>query len=375
MIQGRCLAVGVVASLASMVTGEVTLGGPEGQPLPPELDVLPELPHPRLAPFNKSTDESKRQADLADFIDQAVEQARAVEDHAERAAKLLEAANRILSHQVEPACSDHFLRIDRHDAQETLQAARRAIDRARSLLTEATDDVAKIPADESGGAKTELERGIARLDAFAAAIRLDLRTDESADHAKEIRQAISKLSPLLESSDLAVAGAAGFWRACLQAKDANPKTAMAGLELAVADVPAESARFGFYKRLLRCRLVGASKGEPAALALLSQVEERIDEWFHNEPDRLDAMRTVSWFQLQSLRSWFDRLDPTSQAEERGWIVKQIQKVIAERFAGGDNETLLRLVEAVPFPKPADAPPPENPEKADKQEKPEVPPPE
>jgi len=375
-----------LAFLAVAWTVGSASAAPEGEPPAAMSDTLPDTPRPRLAPIDKSVDEAARLTELAGIIDAAIAEARKSDEPAEQAAELIEAANRVLSYQLEPVCSDHFLKIDHPDAAAALEAARSSLARARSLLGEAGEALAKIPADTPSPSRDESRRGIARLEAFTSAMELFLAAGGSAEPGGDARQVISKLAPILESSDLAVAGAASFWRACVRSLDPDPHKAMERLELAVTEVPAESQRYGFFKRLLRCRLIASAQGEPAALALLAQVEERIDDWFHNEPDRLDAMRTVGLLQLQILRSWHDRLDAPTQTDERAWCVKESQRVIAQRFGGGDEETVLRLVEAIPFPRPAEpeAPVPEddnkpespdqptNPEKPDK---PDIPPPE
>lgn len=346
--------------LAFIAVGDVAWSAP-GEQTPTSDGTAFQWPRPRLAPVDRTLEDEARLTAVRAQIEAAIQEARASDDPAVRAEGLLQAANKSMTHLAEPYATDQFLRIEREDAGTLQSEALAALDQTRTLLADAANALAKLPAD----AEPELRRRAARLDAFAFAMRIAMGFDTSTEPAKEIRQAVSKLSPLLESSEPAVAGAAAFWRACVLSTDPDPRAAFDGLELSVSEIPKEAPRYGFFKRLIRCRLVAAGKGEPAALALLAQVEERIDEWFQTEADRLDAIRTIGLFQLQTLQAWYDRLDEKTEAEERGWCIKEMVRVCEQRFAGGDSETVLRLIESVPLLHiPAAAPPPDPvPEKA------------
>jgi hypothetical protein len=317
---------------------------------------------------DRTLEEEARLTAVRAQIEATVQQAKASEDPAVRAEGLLQAANKSLAHLTEPYATNRFLRIERGNAATDQLEAKGALDQAGALLGDAADALEKLSDD---AATSEFRRRAARLDAFAFAMRIALGLGVPSEPAKDIRQAVSKLSPLLESSEPAVAGAAAFWRACVLCADPDPRAAFDGLELSVSEISKEAPRYGFFKRLIRCRLIAATKGEPAALALLAQVEERIDEWFQTEADRLDAIRTIGLFQLQTLQAWHDRLDAKTEAEERSWCLKEMQRFREQRFAGGDAETVLRLIESVPLLHlPAPAPQPES-----VKEKPALPPPE
>lgn len=323
----------------------------------------PPLPHPRLAPLDRGNDESTRLDIVAAQVATLVDEARKSDDMKDRAEGLLAAANRILSSQIEPLCSDRFLQVSRPDPETAMNAAREALDRAESLIAEArtalqSPALAETPSDAPDREPTDaiLGQRAGVLEAFASAIRTYLMLEDASEPARQTRAAISRLAPLLEASEPRIAGAAAFWRACLRSLDPDPRAALTGLDLAVANVPPDAPRYGFFCRLLRCRLVAAQRGEPAALALLLQVEERVADWFRNEPERLDAIRTIGLFRMQTLSVWRQRLDPVTQADERAWCAKEIRRIREERFAGGDDETVMRLVESVPMPHPPAAPP-------------------
>lgn len=339
---------------------------PDEKPVASE-DAPFQWPRPRLAPVDRSLEEDARLAAVRDQIEAGIQGAMASDDPLVRAEGLLQAANKSLAHLLEPYATEQFLRLEREDAKTHHSGAMTVLDQAQTLLADAAGALAKLSTDDA----PDLRRRADRLDGFAFAMRIAMGLDASAEPGKEIRRAVSKLSPLLESSEPTVAGAAAFWRAWVLSTDSDPRAAFDGLELSVSEISKEAPRYGFFKRLIRCRLIAAGKGEPAALALLSQVEERIDEWFQTEADRLDAIRTIGLFQLQTLQAWHNRLDEKTEAEERGWCIKEMQRVRNERFAGGDSETVLRLIESVPLLHlPAPVPPP-----APAPEKAALPPPE
>jgi len=349
-------------------------GVPEGAP-PPSVDPeTPALPRPKLAPLEGGTDELARLEIVAAQVATLAEEARNADDVRVRADGLLTAANRILSSQIEPLCSDRFLRIHRDEPASREDAVRDALDKAQSLINEAREALRTTAEAETHDAPddadltvADLQRRAGALEAFASAIRAYLMPDASSEPARQVRAAISRLSPQLEASEPSVAEAATFWQALLRSLDPDPRDALRSLEFVVTNVSPDAPRYGFFCRLLRCRLIAAQRGEPAALALLLQVEERIPDWFRKDPERLDATRTVGLIRMQILSAWRQRLDPAARADERAWCAKEIQRLRDERFAGGDDETVMRLLEAVPMPHTA-SPAPDRP-------RPTVPPPE
>lgn len=353
------MVVGVASAWVPTWAGET---GAVEEPLAPFV-----MPAPVLGPADRTIENGARLTAVRAQIEADLQAAKASEDPVARAEALLQAANRTVSFLVEPFVSDWFLRIERENAQAEQSEARAAMDQAQALIAEANTALEKSPADST----SELRRRAARLDALTAAIRLATGLSTSTDQAKDIRQAISRISPLLESSEPAVAGAAAFWRACVLSMETDPKAALEGMELAVAEISKDAIRYGFYKRLLRCRLMAANKGEAAALALLNQIEERIDEWFGVEADRLDAIRTVGLVKLQTISAWRQRLDEKAEADERAWCLKEMNRIRGERFGGGEGEPVVRLGEAVPL---LHLPPPAAPDEK-KPEKLPLPPPE
>ncbi len=302
---------------------------------------------------------------IAELQQQAGEAADAVRE----TGFILAAANLILAEQLEPPCSRKFLQLDRRKQGNDALVVTSALDRADLLLAEAetlihslqgdsTDEI-PLPSDKT----KDLSRIVVTLKAFAQALRTYLVAAEG-DPVRAARRAASGLSVILEDDNPEISTAASFWQACLRAMEPDPATALDMLDRATADLPADALRFGFFSRLLRCQLV-AARGSPAtALALLMQVEERVNEWFKADTERVSALRTCAWLRLQSLQDWNDRLDAASHADERTWCESRIDTLRSEQFSDPSNTTVLRLNQAIPIiarpPGPIATPPDETP---------------
>jgi hypothetical protein len=325
---------------------------------------LPAFPQPGLSPLDRAEDETieglrRRSEALAQV-------ARAAPDPLVSVEYLLAAANVILARELEPACTDRFLQIKR--PSEDHSAWKAAMARAESLIQDAQAALGNVEtpgeAEQDVARRRSLDHRAETLSAFAGAIARYLQVSDETDPEHSARRAASDLSPLLEDANPEVAGAAAFWRACLRSLDSDPSAALAALEPVLTDLPPEAPRFAFFSRLLRCRLLARRGGEAAALALLMQAEERVHDWFKAEIDRQSALRTIALVQMQTLRSWHDRLAATQHAEERAWCAKRLTD-LAELFAS-DSTTVMRLGKAIPTlwqPSP-DTPPSAGPPTAD-----------
>lgn len=162
------------------------------------------------------------------------------------------------------------------------------------------------------------------------------------------RRAASRLSVLLEDDNPQIAAAAGLWQACLRSRDSDPSRALELLDAALADLPRESLPFSFFARLLRCRLIAARGGHAAALALLTQIEDRCEDWLPDESQRNDAMRALALTEFQILRDWHGALTEPNQSEERQWCIDRARHLAAERFTE-EHHSLLRLNPCIPLP--------------------------
>jgi hypothetical protein len=189
------------------------------------------------------------------------------------------------------------------------------------------------------------------LQAFGLALRVYLLSGDAPDAVRETRRAASRLSPLLEGSDIAVAKAAALWQAALRSREADPAPALSVLDMALADPPARSQPYGFFARLLRCRLIATRGGSAAAIGLLLQIEERCREWFKDGPERDAAIRTVQLVRIELMAGWHKELASAHRETERQWCADQIAILVAERFNEG-SATVSRLAPAVPIIAPA-----------------------
>ena len=185
------------------------------------------------------------------------------------------------------------------------------------------------------------------LAAFSAAQRAYITSDEPGESSMSPRRAASRLSSLLEDSDPQVAAAANLWQACLRSLEADPSRALAVLDLVLDDPSPKQLPYAFFARLLRCRLIAARGGFTASLALLLQMEPRLDKWIPSDADRATALRATALVEIQILRQWYDHLDASTQIAERRWCAERIDALRTERF-GGSNATVFRLKNAVPL---------------------------
>jgi len=332
---------------------EGTEAGPRAPGNDAPRDPAPEI---RLSALTGFADDRAFLESVTSRIAEFQQQAADADDPQRKAALLLAAANLILAEQLEPACTRRFFQLDPLPQEDDALAVAPALARSDVLIAEAEASL-RPPAEHDAADEDaptidrrdhELHRTVETLKAFAQAIRAYLTAEADADPARTARRAASGLSVLLEDDNPQVAAAAAFWQACLRATDPDPTPALAVLDPAVIDPPPGSLRFGFFSRLLRCRVLAARGGSAAALALLLQVEERANDWFKAEAERADAVRACAWLRLRILQDWHDRLDSTSQVDERTWCSSQMETLRALRFSDARSPTVMRLSQAIPI---------------------------
>lgn len=308
---------------------------------------LPAMPTVQLAPIDGVGDETAYTRAIADRAAELKRRAQASGEPYERAKLLLAAANLILSHQLEPACTRRILGVDHPDGLTPDQLTA-ALDRCDQLLQDTQDTLQRDDdRTEPSVANRKLAHQHRLLKAFAGALRAFLTESEDDQGTKETRRAASGLSPVLEEDDRTVAAAAGFWQACLRSRESDPAPTLARLDLAVADLPHRSLPYSFFARILRCQRLAARGDTATALALLMQVEERCTVWLSTEPETDDAVRAVTLQRLRLLRQWHESLNADSHDEERAWCRLRVAQLIADRFPGTQN-TVTRLHPAIPI---------------------------
>ncbi len=322
-----------------------------------------------LAPHPGFSDDASVLASVAARVTDLKQQSKEATDPQRSAELLLAAANLVLAEEMEPACSRKFFQLDDPTPKEKeirIAAALAGVDEmilaavrlVQPTKPDATAEIEKPSTDEQA---KNLNRDAVTLKAFAQALRAYLlREGTEADPSRSSRRAASGLSVLVEDDNPQIAAAAGFWQAALRAMESDPTPALDILEPVTNDIHQEAPRFGFFSRLLRCRLVAARGGAAAALALVLQVEERTSDWFKADADQAEAMRACAWLRLQILKDWYEKLDSTAQTEEREWCRSQIDRLRANQFSDSSASTVLRLKQAIPMivrvPEPKDMPP-------------------
>lgn len=306
---------------------------------------LPAMPAVELATIEGFADVRSYAVAMAERAAGLAGQAGQAASPEARVETLLRAANLILAHQLEPACTSRLLRISDEQVPVVAEEVRAALTRAEDLLAEAEQAMDKdAPNDE------KWKRWHGRVDilrAFAESQRAFLAPADESEAPRDARRAASRLSILLEHENPQVTAAAALWQAVLRGGEPDPSPALSLLEPALWDLPRKRLPFAYYGRLLRCRLLARQGGYATSLALLARIEDRCTEWFSDDEERDNAVRAANLVAWQVLRAWFDHLtDPTDEAE-RIWCAQRMEKLSAEAF-GEAGRTVLRLNPAVPL---------------------------
>ncbi len=353
-----------VILIALFVSGFSPLGGAPQDPPPPALTPEPAaaldgafspsdaFQRVQLAPMPGFDDDAAYLRSVGDRVDELVKSAEGAAgagNETRRVGFLLAAVNVILAHQLEPSCTRAVLRLPRDQNQLDLATVQGGLDRADTLLARAQRTLQSVR--ESEGADVEWLREAAHrvktLRAFGSALGAFLASGSADVDERGVRRAASLLSPLLEDRRRGVAAAATFWQASLRSLDADPARALSVLDLALADPHTAPIHYALFARLLRCRIIADRGGAAAALALLMQLEERIDEWITDETRRDLAVRTAQLVRLQILTAWRERLSPTDAVDERRWCADRFRALATDRF-GEERNHVLRLTPAVPI---------------------------
>ncbi|MDO8631187.1 MAG: hypothetical protein Q7R41_11905 [Phycisphaerales bacterium] len=360
-----------VASLANVAVSFGQSDDTARNPAEVEQD-FPPLPSVRLSPIPDFADDASYIRSISAHVDEVAARAQQTDDPAGKAELLLAAANLILAQQLEPPSSLALLKLPAEESGGSATLLTDALDRADRLVADANESIRAIPArseEEPGNPApdemTRLFRRAEALRAFADSQRAYLSSSDAAETASQRRRAASAIAPLLEDSDKPIASAARMWQAALRALEDDPAPALYILEPALMEPPPATLPYAFFSRLLRCRLIAARGGSAAALALLTQIEERANDWFTDAPRRADATRTCAFVRLQIVRDWYDRLSPATESDERAWCVAEAQRINERHFKS--VVTMLRLAPAIPLPAP---PPDAEPTKIDKDARPD-----
>jgi len=303
----------------------------------------------RATPFEGSQEDAAYARSIAARATELVAQADESADPRVRADLLLAAANLILAHELEPACTEKLLGLQAGQAAMSAKQITDALDRADGVLAKAgeiLDDASAFPEDAADWAADRRDR-LDTLTAFSHGLRAYLVPDEGPDGAKSARHAASGLSVLLEHGNPQVVAAATLWQACLRANESDASRAMFVLDLALSEPRRRDMPFAFFSRLLRCQLLASRGSYAVSLALLTQIEDLCDIWFIRDAERADALRATTFVKIQILRDWHAHMPETPESAERQWCLDRIQKLTEDRFPE-DQRTLLRLSTAVPI---------------------------
>ncbi len=360
---GVHLRLGLLCVVVSLACVSFALAQSRDNPSPnkPETNAeFPPLPS-SLGPIPGFDDEAAWQRSVAKAVDESVERATNAVMPTEKADHLLSAVSLILGQQLEPACTRSLLDLPAADNAHP-EESRSLLVRAEKLITQAAD---ALTGEDSQLGEREVAPNNAptrRLDvlrSFFRAIQAFLADPGDSATASDRRRAASALAPLLEDGDKRIAASARLWQAALRSTEDDPAAALYILEPVLADLAADTLPYSFHARLLRCRLIGDRGSFAEALAFLTLIEDRLDDWFTDAADRDRAIRTVALVKAGVMHKWYSRLSPGDHADERAWCVNEARKIVDHYLSG--NAPILRLLPAVPT---VDDPAPPEPTKTD-----------
>jgi len=345
---GAILAMGAPPGFAWAVQSDAATTAPSAPENGMDSGRLPEMPRVRLVrPSDSANDEA-----FVESVEGRVHEwltASPSEGNAQqRMAALLASANVLLAERIEPLCSRRLLAIPEEDGFRP-DPWIAAIDRVDQLLNEARGLLGSLSdrTDLPEGWLAPIQRHQETLAAFSSGLRAYLFSDETDQGRRMKQEAASALSPLLEHADPAVREAATLWQAHLRLALGDLERAASLLPKALSDPPADRLPYGFYVRLLDCRIAAQRGWSATALSLLMQVEERCDHWFSEQALRERASVTAQYERLLVLQDWYERLDSKTQERERTWCAAQMRSLLNESFREGSTE-VMRLARAIPI---------------------------
>lgn len=312
-----------------------------------ELPEALEPPRAQLAAIDGYDDDKEYVQAIADRADRLASRTVETTDLGERIDLLLAAANMILAYELEPACSTKLLRLGGRPNPHPDGIVAAAIERADQLLARADALLRGAPKAETAADRLQAaKQHLSTLHAFAQTLRAFLLSADG-NRSQTLRKAASSLAILLEDNSTHVVAAATLWHAILRSRTSEPARAKSVLPLALSRPSPSSLPHAFFSRLVRCRLLAANNGHAAALALLTQIEDRCDSWLAAEPDRADAMRTTALMEIQILADWYDHLKGDKDLSKRRWCLDRAT-ALTERHFATDHRSVLRLTPAVPI---------------------------
>lgn len=330
----------VLAGQGSLLRSDESPGGAS----PTDANGL-KLPRIQLAPRPHAADDDAFRQTVAAKAAELVGQSENAAEPLARAGFLLSAANHLLAGELEPECTRLLLELEPDRAAGVAVETMDRIDGLLSRVGAALDEVSGPRGDDE-----RLAAAASRLDtlsAFSRALRAVLDGDRSTEAARRARRSASDLSVLLEDNRPGVVAAATLWQAVLRSREEDVSVALGILDAPLSDPPRQALSHAFYSRLLRTRLLARQGSFAASLALLSQMEDRCEFWFINEREREDAIRTVNWFQLLTLRDWAGKFTGDAGRAGAEWCEEKIQALREEHFKG-NSATVFRLGAAIPL---------------------------
>ncbi len=222
-------------------------------------------------------------------------------------------------------------------------------EKASAILAKAGEAVeagkeAASKSDEAKSERADLLQSIDNLTAFAGVFKLAEQDPATESGHAAWRKAALKLAIARESSDAKLAAAAQLWQAFALDKAGRRGRALEVLPDALA--APKNLPYDFMSRLLRCRLVAEAGSQPAAVAMLGQMEPPLKDWAGN-PDHNKARRLVDLLQYRIVQQWQKRLKTATQPEAAA-ALEPLLKRTEKSFAEVKTPNLYYMSTAVPL---------------------------
>lgn len=261
----------------------------------------------------------------------------------------LTAANWILAYQIEPMASrlllDAPLPSDPKNATLHVSRARAQLARAASIWKKIENDTNQVDDEETWRLTDRLESLQGFANAFQAIWRTDYAGESQRDEALSI--AAGGLSIAREDERESVAAGAQLWQAYLYAARGKHERAADLLPDAVTE-PDGAKRFGFFARVLRCRLMArAYHAHSASISLLARLEERATKWFVHRNRVQEAQRVAALARRRVLSDWAKALREEGLLERAKWCERAIAEIDVDYFSPNEPVSVLRLHQAAP----------------------------
>jgi hypothetical protein len=228
------------------------------------------------------------------------------------------------------------------------EAVRTLLAAARAELSAADAALQAWKGDETADARRPSQANVQLLRSFASAMAAAWPTADadSAVAQAALSEAGLELVDALEDKRPDVVAAAVLWQGVLHSAAGRGQRALDALPPALS-APDTKSTFGFFPRLLRCRLLGAAPGNRAtALALTARVEASCENWLDSEATA-KGRAAATLVRRQILEAWASEQRSAGASARAAWCDEQIKKLDESLAFTGEPVRVLALPGGAP----------------------------